>query len=156
MLIGRVDGYSCSSFKPYSDFPCTEGQIPALVARSPSVYQSHPMHIWCFLNINVFTDLSPHPKPQIRRTSRSLIVWVITFDLSSMRDLASSCSTAGLAFRVFWLRQPNFYVKAGIPSAGWAGVDERKSLCTQRIRTRNRPARSETLYRISYPDPRLS
>jgi len=157
VLIRRADGYNCSIFiKQCSVMPCTENQIPAHAAISPSVYQSRPRHSWSYLNMNCFYWCQPHAQPPVWGTSVSLFVWVITFDLSRMRDLASSCATAGLALRIFWLRKPNNYVKVGISSAGWAGVEERKSLYTHRIRTRNRPARMESLYRILSPGPRLS
>ena len=156
VLIGRADRYNCPSFKQCSDVPCTENQIPALAAISPYAYQSHPKHSWSYLNINCFYWCQPHTQSPIWRTRLSLFVWVITFDLSRIRDLASSCATAGLALRIFWLGKPNNYVKVGITSAAWTSVEERKYLYTHRIRTRNPPARMESLYRIRCPGPRLS
>ena len=38
------------------------------------------------------------------------------------------------------------------PRAGWAGVE---NLATTGIRSQDRPALSESLYRVSYPDRRL-
>ena len=105
VLIERADRYNCSSFKQCSDMPCTENQILVLAAISPFVYQSHPRHSWSCLNINCFYCCQPHAQPPIRRTSVSLFVWVITFDLYRMRDLTSSCATAGLALRIFLTTQ---------------------------------------------------
>ena len=42
----------------------------------------------------------PHTQPPTWRTRVSLFVWVITFDLSGLGDLASRYTTAGLALRI--------------------------------------------------------
>jgi hypothetical protein len=56
-----------------------------------------------FLTILLFYGdgvVSPIPQPPTWRTSVSLFVWVITFDLSGMGDTASSYATAGIALRI--------------------------------------------------------
>ena len=40
------------------------------------------------------------PNPLLRRTGVSLLVWVITFDLSGMGGPTSSYATAGIALRI--------------------------------------------------------
>jgi hypothetical protein len=44
--------------------------------------------------------VSPTPNPLLRRTGVSLLVWVITFDLSGMGGPTSSNATAGIALRM--------------------------------------------------------
>jgi hypothetical protein len=41
------------------------------------------------------------------------------------------------------------------PEPVWKGVEKRKSLASTGDRTRERPARSESLYRLHYPGPYL-
>jgi hypothetical protein len=48
----------------------------------------------------------------------SLFVWVITFDLSFVGDLASSYATAGLALTIIWPHKPRHYVTVGTYSGG--------------------------------------
>ena len=76
--------------------------------------------IWGFLNANSFPRCGhhPHTQPPTWRTRVSIFVWVITFDLSSLGDPASSYATASLALRIIWPHKPHHYVKVGTRSRG--------------------------------------
>jgi hypothetical protein len=52
--------------------------------------------------LKLFTELGrqPHAEPPTWRARVSLFVWIVTFDLSSMRDPTSSYATAGIAVRI--------------------------------------------------------
>ena len=61
------------------------------------------------------------PNPLPRRTGVSLLVWVITFDLSGKGDPTSSYATAGVALRIIWPLKPSHYFKVETPSGGQLG-----------------------------------
>jgi hypothetical protein len=46
------------------------------------------------------------------------VVWIITFDLYSIVDPASSYTTTGIALRIIWQCKPHHYIKVGIPVGG--------------------------------------
>ena len=73
-----------------------------------------------FLERKFFSGVGsyPHAQPPSWRARMSLFVWVITFDLSGLRDPASSYVTASLALRIIWPHEPHHYVKVGTPSGG--------------------------------------
>jgi hypothetical protein len=52
----------------------------------------------------------------------SLLVWVITFDMSGMGGPTSSYTTAGTALRVIWPCKPYHYIKVGIPMEGYPRI----------------------------------
>ena len=60
----------------------------------------------------------PHAQPPSWRTRVSLLVWIITFDLSGVWYHTSGITTASIALRIIWPRKPHHYVKIGIPSVG--------------------------------------
>jgi hypothetical protein len=73
------------------------------------------MNLWGFLNKSFFTRWGryPHAQSPNWRTSVSLFVWVITFDLSGMGVPASRCATAGLALRIIWPHKPTSTLNYG-------------------------------------------
>jgi hypothetical protein len=60
----------------------------------------------------------PLAQPPTWRTSVSLLVWIIPFDLSGMGGPTSSYATAGIALTVIWPHKPHHYVKVETPSGG--------------------------------------
>ena len=58
------------------------------------------------------------PNPLLRRAGVSLLVWIITFDLSGMGDPISSYATAGIALRIIWPLKPSHCFKVETPSGG--------------------------------------
>jgi hypothetical protein len=100
-----------------SNIPCAKKQILFPMARSYSFYQSHPMHLWGFLDVNLFTGWSwSHAQPQTWGTRVFLFVWVITFYLSDMGYLVSRYATAGIALRILRSNKPHHCIKLGISS----------------------------------------
>jgi hypothetical protein len=59
---------------------------------------------------------SCHLKPSSRLVS--LLVWVITFDLSGKGGPTSSNATAGIALGVIWPLKPSHYIKVEAPTEG--------------------------------------
>jgi hypothetical protein len=60
----------------------------------------------------------PNAQHTTRRTRISLLVWVITFDLSGMVCPTSSYSTTSITLRIIWARKPHHYIIVGIHSEG--------------------------------------
>jgi len=54
----------------------------------------------------------------------SLLVWVITFDISGMGGPTSSNATVSIALRVIWPCKPYHYIKVGIPqgTGSWISI----------------------------------
>jgi hypothetical protein len=90
------------------------------IAAQLSIYQSHPRHLWGFLNIDFFPEwgCQPHTQPPTWRTRVSLFVWGITFVQSGLGGPASSYTTAGLALWIIWPHKPHHYIKVETPSGG--------------------------------------
>ena len=66
--------------------------------EDPLIYLYLRFHnIWLIIWGGVFR---PHTQPPTWRARVSLLVWVITLDLSSKGDPASSCTTAGIALGI--------------------------------------------------------
>jgi hypothetical protein len=59
--------------------------------------------------------------------------WVITFDLSSWGDPASSYATAGLALRIIWPHKPHHYIKVETPTGGLKILLMLKSKCNRNM-----------------------
>ena len=81
----------------------------------------HPVSNFRSFSTNMsFTgwDCQPHAQPPTWRTRVSLLVWVITFDLSGMWCHTSSVTTASIALRIIWPLKPHHYVKVGITFGG--------------------------------------
>ena len=82
---------------------------------------THPsMYVWRYSLFWALASLSPqspalflHPTWTARVT---LLVTIITFDLSGMGDPASSYATADVAVRILWPRKPHQCVKVGVSS----------------------------------------
>jgi hypothetical protein len=65
-------------------------------------------------------NCQPHANSLLRRTGVSLLVWVITFDLSGKEGPTSSKATAGIrvALRIIWPLKSSHYFKVVTPSGG--------------------------------------
>ena len=102
-----------------SNIPCAKNQILFPMARSYSFNQSHPMEHWGFLDVNFFRGWAwSHTQPQTWDTKVSLFVWVITFLLSYMWDLASRYASADIALRILRPNKTHYCIKVGISSGG--------------------------------------
>jgi len=99
------------SFTPPVPFPCNQVVGYLSVPSEASLrFSEHRF----FFGVGSY----PHAQPPTSRTSVSLFVWAITFDLLGLGDPASSYATAGLALRIIWPHKPHHYVKAEIPAGG--------------------------------------
>ena len=81
-------------------------------------YSLEPSQQYTFFQDEV---ASHTPNPLLWRTGMSLLVWIITFDLSSKRDPTSSYATASIALRIIWPLKLSHYFKVETPSVGLWG-----------------------------------
>jgi len=59
-----------------------------------------------------------HAQPRIWRARFSLVVWVVTFDLSGVKGLISNYATAIVALRIILPLQPCCFVKVRLYTGG--------------------------------------
>jgi hypothetical protein len=56
--------------------------------------------------------------PNLEDQGVSLLVWILTLDLSGLGDPASSYATAGICLEIIGARKPHRHDKAGTPPGG--------------------------------------
>ena len=103
--------------------------IPKLAASSSSICETCSSHLWGSLKARFFRNwgLYPQAQPPNWKTIVTLFIWVITFDLSSQNDPASSYVTAGLVLRIIWPLRPHYYAKLGTFSGAIVFLSQRKN-----------------------------
>ena len=121
---------SLSSFSLSSSLdPLPQIIIIILFALWSSSFASAGIIIFSLLSNVIFSRVrspvaSRTPNPLPRRTGVSLLVWIITFDLSGKGGPTCSYATAGIALRIIWPLKPSHYFKVETPSGGPEGPCE--------------------------------
>ena len=106
-LVQEMEGHASSGdAKVWDPSICTWLYSPfwamGFLEMSLHSSQSYPRHLLRFLDISLWPGWSclSRAQPPTWRTGVSFVFWVITFELSCMRDPTSSYATADVALRI--------------------------------------------------------